>query len=270
MALKPRRSAAMPEKLIYTDIETTGLVPGKHAIIQIAAIKEVDGEVVGELDLKIKPFPDAHIHPKALEVNGITEDELMSEDRIEYGEAISRFLDFSGLNGFVRPSDRAYFVGYNSSGFDFPHMQAMASYCGVDYFFAKWHWPGIDVAVLACEALRRDRTRMRRFNLEFVAQHLGLSWDGDLHDAMVDIRLTRDVHRELVRRASGEEGGWRCSGDGRLRILCCCFLYLSGLLSLRMSSPATMARTWLQGWNGLSAGSMHWTDISATCPRLRS
>ena len=183
----------------FVDLETTGLVPGEAAIIQLAAIRDVDGKIAGEMNIKIRPFPGALISPKALECNGISRDELFEDkERMEYADAYAEFLQFTGLAGFVRPVDRCWFAGYNSIRFDFPHMEAMAGRFNEKYFYAKFHFPGIDVAVLAAQYFRTTRHLFPDFKLGTVAKSLGVEPMGNLHDAMCDVHLTRDIYYKMM------------------------------------------------------------------------
>lgn len=189
----------MRDIVIYADIETGGLIPGVHPIIQLAAIKEVGGVVVSEMNVKIRPFKGSKISPKALEVNGITISDLKNNpDRIEIKEAMARFLAFCGLdNSFTPKHNRVYFCGYNSIKFDFPHLENAAAYCGIDYFYAKFHFPGIDVAALAADRLRGERHKLADFKLITVAKYFGVDVEGQAHDALFDVRVTRELYKKV-------------------------------------------------------------------------
>lgn len=187
----------MSSPIIFADIETGGLTPGVHPIIQLAALKEVKGEVVDEINIKIRPYKGCKISPKALEVNGITVEQLRNDpERIGLKEAMAKFLTFCGLrNAFTSKGDRVHFCGYNSVRFDFPHLECAADASGIDYFYAKFHFPGIDVAVLAADRLRDDRHLLPDFKLMTVAKHLGIDVEGQAHDALFDVRITRELYK---------------------------------------------------------------------------
>jgi len=57
-------------KICYIDTETTGLDAKACGIIQLAAIMEIDGEIVSEFETKIRPFDGCSISPEALAVSG--------------------------------------------------------------------------------------------------------------------------------------------------------------------------------------------------------
>jgi DNA polymerase III alpha subunit (gram-positive type) len=78
--------------MLFVDVETTGLSPDKHAIIEVAAIAVSDGEVIGEICLKMRPFKGAYITTEALDVNGYNSKEIMSWEHPE--TQIEKFIDW--------------------------------------------------------------------------------------------------------------------------------------------------------------------------------
>ncbi|MDD3178045.1 MAG: exonuclease domain-containing protein [Candidatus ainarchaeum sp.] len=63
-------------KKLYFDVETTGLNPEKHGLIQFSGIIEIDGEIKEKFNFKIKPFDSDLIEESALNVNNISREEL--------------------------------------------------------------------------------------------------------------------------------------------------------------------------------------------------
>ena len=83
------------ERLVaITDIETTGLDPFKHDIIDLGSVLvDHSMQVVDELELKIKP---TFYHPpekKALQINGYNEAEW--QDAIDIKSALTEYSDFA-------------------------------------------------------------------------------------------------------------------------------------------------------------------------------
>ena len=63
-----------------------------------------------------------------------------------------------------------------------------------DMFFGSFFFfPPIDVMNTAIFNCIRQRHLLPNFKLGTIAKHLGMDMVGDLHDAMVDIRLTADI-----------------------------------------------------------------------------
>ena len=66
------------KKIFWLDTETTGVDCNKHAIIQLSAQIEIDDTVRHVINMRIQPFPGAEISPQALEINGMTEEEIQA------------------------------------------------------------------------------------------------------------------------------------------------------------------------------------------------
>lgn len=65
-------------KVVFFDLETTGTLVNKHGIHQISGAIVVDGEVKEEFDFKVQPNPKAEITQEALEVAGVTKEQILS------------------------------------------------------------------------------------------------------------------------------------------------------------------------------------------------
>jgi DNA polymerase-3 subunit epsilon len=183
-------------KLAYIDTETTGLDPVKNAIIQIAGYIEIDGETRERFNIRMKPAPGKVVEQSALEVNGITGEDLATFD--DHTEGYKKFTQTLGMycNKFDK-ADKYFFVAYNATFDDRFIRQFMLE--NNDPYFGSWfHWPSIDVAVLAVDELMERRHEMPNFKLLTVAKEYGMTIDEKrLHDAMYDIELTRDIYKAV-------------------------------------------------------------------------
>lgn len=98
------------DSFIAFDVETTGLSSTKDSIIEIGAIKVVNGEVIESKEFIfrefVKPF-ERKVTSKITEITGITEDDV--KDSRKMWEVIPDFLDFAG---------ELPLVGFNSVSFD--------------------------------------------------------------------------------------------------------------------------------------------------------
>ena len=63
-------------KLLYFDVETTGLSAAKCAIHQLSGIIEIDGEIKERFNINIVPFEGAMISEDALKVSNVTKKQI--------------------------------------------------------------------------------------------------------------------------------------------------------------------------------------------------
>jgi DNA polymerase III alpha subunit (gram-positive type) len=68
----------MNKTLIFIDTETSGLVAGRHTILQIAWVIERNGVILCEKTFDLKPSPDADLCLAALSVNNFTLERMQS------------------------------------------------------------------------------------------------------------------------------------------------------------------------------------------------
>ena len=112
----------MVEKILYFDVETTGLDEKVCEIVQIAGIIEIDGEIKEKFNLLMKPTPNAKITEESLEVIGKTKEELLSyPPQIIVYDKFKKILE-SYVNKYDK-TDKLKLVGHNV-GFDFNFLLA--------------------------------------------------------------------------------------------------------------------------------------------------
>lgn len=190
-------------KLLFLDVETTG-VNENNGIIQISGIivYETQNATGYELEIKekfnfrLKPFPEDIIEDKALEINGITREQLSS-----YPEPLQIFKELTNvMNKHVdkyNNNDKFHFVAYNSP-FDNKMLRAFWNKCK-DKFFGSYFWvPDICVMRMAGLALRNNRSLYPNFKLATLLPTFGIEINGELHDANTDIAVTFEIYKQLT------------------------------------------------------------------------
>lgn len=180
---------------IFLDLETTGVNPKRHSIHQIAGLVEVDGEVLEEFDIKVRPHPKAEITPEALTACNVTKEQILAYEPMEKGyrklvKILGKYVDK------YNAKEKAYLVGFNNRAFDDIFLRRWFTQNG-DSFFGSYFWTDtLDVLVLASQYLIGRRSTMPSFKLKRVALELGIEVDkSKLHDAYYDIHLTRDIYQ---------------------------------------------------------------------------
>jgi DNA polymerase-3 subunit epsilon len=184
----------MENKIFYFDLETTGVNFWQHGIHQISGCIEVNGDVKEFFNFKVKPNPKAKIENEALEICGVTLDQINEYPDMEdvYNNLISILGKY--VDKFNK-KDKMYLCGYNNASFDNNFLRAFFVQNN-DKYFGSWFWSNpIDVFILATIKLMDKRFDMVDFKLKTVASTLGINVDeGKLHDAEYDINLTRQIY----------------------------------------------------------------------------
>lgn len=184
-------------KLLFLDIETTGIPCPASGLIQLSGAVEVDCEVKEKFNFRMRPFPEDVVSDEALTVNGASRAALAG-----YGDPRRVFEKFVGLLGkYVDRYDRSdkfHLVAYNAR-FDSDHLRAWFEKCA-DRYFGSWFWhPAIDVMSLAAVVLMRERPEIADYKLTTLAAVMGLPVNEDaVHDAEYDAELTRQLFHRLL------------------------------------------------------------------------
>lgn len=71
-------------KVVFFDLETTGTLVNKHGIHQISGMIVIDGEVKETFDFKVQPNHKAEIVQEALDVAGVTKEQILSYPAMGY------------------------------------------------------------------------------------------------------------------------------------------------------------------------------------------
>ena len=182
-------------KALFFDLETTGTYPGKHGIHQMSGMIVIDGEIKETFDYKVRPNPKAEILDEALEVAGVTRDQILAYPPM--GEVYHQLVD-GILAKYVdryNKKDKFFLAGYNNASFDNQFLRGWFLQNG-DQYFGSWFWSNsIDVMVLATPYLAARRTEMKDFKQGTVAKTLGIQVDDTkLHDALYDIEICKAIY----------------------------------------------------------------------------
>lgn len=174
--------------LAFIDLETTGLNPDKHEIIEIGCLvvrqPQIAGgnfEVIDELDLKVKPTHLERAEPEALRINGYNDADWLFA--VELPQALS---------ALAGKTDNAIMVAQNVT-FDWSFLHRAFETTGVQN---RMHFPKIDLISIAFGKLYND-PRIERYNLRELARFFNIE-NERAHSAMSDIRATFEIYKKLI------------------------------------------------------------------------
>lgn len=184
----------MRTKLFFCDTETTGLNPYKSEINQLAALIDINGKVVDKVDLSMKPDRPLHIHPKALAIQGRTQEEVMAYPDRKIGFATLKNMMGKHVDPYDK-KDKFIMVGHNVE-FDKKFVQALF-YDVHDAFFGSWFDYRIVCTVSLGMALTVcGKIKTKDLKLGTLCDYFKIKLKA--HDAMADIVATREVFYKMV------------------------------------------------------------------------
>ena len=184
-------------KVFYFDVETSGLDPQKHDILQIAYIIEVNGEVVCERSMYAAPFHPENADPQALSINGISPTEML------------KFPDPAGVHATLlddlgrhcdkfNKADKYYPCAYNGQ-FDMGFLAQFYKNCDDEYFGSWFNGRLLDPLALVRILDYCGTIDTPDHKLKTMAEFYGFSADAQFHDALFDVRtLQKILHRMTV------------------------------------------------------------------------
>lgn len=180
-------------KILWLDVETTGLNPKKHGLRELAYILVVDGQVVEKDVLQIDPKTykkEIEIDNKALELSNITVDDF--ED---YGDSSYHFDYFREILDKYFKDGKFVLAGFNVK-FDndflrewFYDNDAGAEF--KDYF----HYKVIDVFPLVVTLKHLELIDTENDKLKTACEYFNIPIDA--HNALSDIEATKNLY-ELI------------------------------------------------------------------------
>lgn len=188
----------LPDKpIVIVDIETTGLEPALHEIIEISLI-DAQGQTL--LHTKIKPEHLDTAEPKALEINGYNEE--------AWADAVA--WDDVALKVKEELTD-VVILGQNVS-FDMGFIKTALTKASVGTKGVSYHT--VDTVTLAYEHL--VPCGLRSVSLGAVCDFLGISNEG-AHTALADTQRTLAVYKVLNRATWFKRLWWRWVGPRRAK-----------------------------------------------------
>lgn len=163
---------------VVFDLETTGKMPDTAEIIEIAAVKIVDGKETETFQTLVKPI-------------GAISEEITALTHISNAMVLDAPAIESVLPDFFKfTREGSILVGHNIAGYDFPIVNRYAEKMG--YHFDN---EMVDTLLLA----RKYLTELPNFKLETISKHFGISHE-NAHRAMCDVFATAETLKIIAKR----------------------------------------------------------------------
>ena len=195
-------------KLLFLDLETGGVDPHVNGILQLSGEIWINGVKAKAFNRFVKPMGGDMVTDEALEVTGMTREEIDSDKHIDPRVTYKGFIKMmSSYVNRYKNTDKFHMVGYNAN-FDSGMLREFFQKNGDVYYGSWFFYPHIDVMHLWAGLLITERVGMPNFQLKTVAKHVfGDDYvdESRLHDAEYDIELTKELYFEYMKRV-GVEG----------------------------------------------------------------
>lgn len=187
----PRRGHAFQTTdLVFVDIETTGLLPREHELLEIAVVRVSqdwsDGEMprftkIDEWSIKIKPEHIETADPVSMKINNYTAGEWV--DAVSVKEALTQFIE---------KTDGAIMVAHNVA-FD---SEFLNHYLALHGLSARMHYHRLDTVSMAFAKLH-NTPDASRYSLMELCKYFGITNDRP-HSALADALADFELFKKLL------------------------------------------------------------------------
>lgn len=180
-----KNQGSEPKKFAVIDLETTGLNPHQHEIIEIGLVltQSPAFKIEQECEWKVRPERLKSADPKALEIAGY--DPKLWQKAVSLQEAMQELSEMT---------ENAIMVAHNIS-FDWNFLQEAFLQTGVP---DKMHYHRLDLLSMAYARLFCTG-QVQRYNLESLAAYFGVPLDRThRHGALEDARATYEIFVKLL------------------------------------------------------------------------
>ncbi len=186
------------KKVLWLDVETTGLDCRKHGLREVGFIIEIDGVEVDKGVFKINPFTyttrDVVIDDYALEISKVSIEDLKSYDRVSYcfKELMNKLVKYVNVND---KNDCFVIAGYNTA-FDIGFIKEWFKEMGLlDSYKDLFHYKSLDVFSIVFALRHIGLNSAENDKLETMCNYFDIQIEA--HNALSDIEATKKLY-ELI------------------------------------------------------------------------
>ena len=186
------------KKVLWLDVETTGLDCRKHGLREVGFIIEIDGVEVDKGVFKINPFTyttrDVEIDDYALEISKVSIEDLESYNSASYcfKELMKKLVKYVNVND---KNDCFVIAGYNVA-FDIGFTKEWFKEMGLlDSYKDLFHYKSLDVFSIVFALRHLGLNSAENDKLETMCNYFDIHIDA--HNALSDIEATKKLY-ELI------------------------------------------------------------------------
>ncbi len=169
------------QKVIVVDLEMSGLTPGTHGILSIGAVRlTTDDEYYSELRLE----PMQTFNPKALEINGFSEQECFDQSKLGQKEGVKCFYDWVEKQRKDFGGDLAILAGHNV-------------HCDMNFLKSvKDSWP-FKYRILDAHGFALGKYGVS-LSSEQLCDYLKVEREEEIHNALSGARMAKRLLRKMI------------------------------------------------------------------------
>lgn len=183
-------------KILWFDTETTGLTENS-AVFQISGVIEIHGEVVEEFDIFAKPHEGADISEQALEVTGVSREDLESyqDSSLAYKELVDIFAKY--IDKFNK-EDKFVIAGQNVK-FDIDVLNRFFKRHNDNYLGSFLNFKQVfdTLSVYTALEIAEVVPKLDNHKLETLCKTFGVELS-NAHNSLADVRATKAVGDKLL------------------------------------------------------------------------
>lgn len=183
-------------KILWLDLETTGVDPINNRIVEIGAIyQDLKNDIIKEFQRYIKydNYPDNY--DEVIEVHGLTREFLAENGKSERAVYYDFMIFLDGLMDRYNRNDKCILAGYNVT-FDDDFAREMFIRFKNEYYGSYISFLKIDVVNLIAQCnLAGIIPNLPNYKLDTIIDHLQIK--SESHKAIEDIRVTKLVYEML-------------------------------------------------------------------------
>jgi DNA polymerase-3 subunit epsilon len=172
-------------RFIAFDLETTGTLPGVDKIVEIGAVRFVNGEVDAVFSTLVDPLRS--IPAGATRVNGITDDMVVGKPKIE--ELLEPLSEFCADDHLIA-HNAVFDYGFLNADYVRHEKRTPRGVVLDSYPMAKKVYPGL-----------------ANYKLGTLVQHLGIEAKG-FHRAEADATYVAHLLLKMIEKISGSQMNW--------------------------------------------------------------